>query len=168
MVYHARRFGRVSRVRSGTEPDGPGQCNRYLLYAVWEEIVSEVGILVDEKYFPDPTFRQWVRVDPADGDILSEEEITNTTSISLNGVYSYYGEELFDLTGFGGNDISEIGLSMFPNFTEFWAGNNQSLSNRNFTVLPDLAVVSVDNCGMTSLDLTKTQSSSNCMRCTTT
>lgn len=144
-----------------TEEDGA----TVTLYAVWKEIVPEVGIPVDEAHFPDQYFREWVNSYAAGGNgILSDEEISKLTAITLNGTMGEFGGVVKDLTGIEifknltylnvtSCDLSTIDFNKTPKLVEVWVDNNAKLGTIDVSMLSDLEFLSADGCNLDSIDV---------------
>ena len=134
------------------------------LYAVWQEVVPEVGIPVDEEHFPDPVFRAWVLDN--EGDILSDEEIEKVTSITIDGVTVDPENPLKSMEGLSyfknltylkvtQSALTELDLSVVPKLQQLWIDHTPNLGEIDVTMLADLEILSVDSCGLSELDVTK-------------
>lgn len=101
--------------------------------------IFETSLPINEKNFPDPNFRNYIKTYKAGGrDVLTVEEQRNVTTIEINNK--------------GVSDLK--GIEAFPNLTELDCGNN-SIQNLDLRQNPELEKLICNTNQLTQLDLSK-------------
>lgn len=101
--------------------------------------IFETSLPINEKNFPDPNFRNYIKTYKAGGrDVLTVEERSKVEIININK-----------------KDISDLkGVEAFPNLTELDCGNN-SIQNLDLRQNPKLKKLICNTNQLTQLDLSK-------------
>ena len=101
--------------------------------------IFETSLPINEKNFPDPNFRNYIKTYKAGGrDVLTVEEQRNVTTIEVEGW-----------------NISNLkGIEAFPNLKELNCGNN-SIQNLDLRQNPKLKTLKCNKNQLTQLDLSK-------------
>lgn len=101
--------------------------------------IFETSLPINEKNFPDPYFRNYIRTYKAGGsDVLTVEQQRNVTTIEINK-----------------KGVSNLkGIEAFPNLTELDCGNN-SIQKLDLRQNPKLRKLICNNNQLTQLDLSK-------------
>lgn len=101
--------------------------------------IFETSLPINEKNFPDPNFRNYIKTYKAGGrDVLTVEEQRNVTTIEINKK--------------GVSDLK--GIEAFPNLTELDCGNN-SIQKLDLRQNPKLKTLKCNKNQLTQLDLSK-------------
>lgn len=101
--------------------------------------IFETSLPINEKNFPDPNFRKYIKGNIAGGrDVLTVEERSKVEIININK-----------------KDISDLkGIEAFPNLTELDCGNN-SIQKLDLRQNPKLKTLKCNKNQLTQLDLSK-------------
>lgn len=101
--------------------------------------IFETSLPINEKNFPDPNFREYIKTYKAGGrDVLTVEERSKVEIININK-----------------KDISDLkGIEAFPNLTELDCGNN-SIQKLDLRQNPMLITLKCNKNQLTQLDLSK-------------
>ena len=101
--------------------------------------IFETSLPINEKNFPDPNFRKYIKTYKAGGrDVLTVEEQRKVASIEVEG-----------------KNISSLrGIEAFPNLTELKCGNN-SIQKLDLRQNPKLKTLKCNKNQLTQLDLSK-------------
>ncbi len=117
------------------------------------------NVMIDEESFPDENFRSYVseNFDTDKSGILSEEEISNVTSIDVNGkgITNLNGIEFFTALKqlyCMRNDLTSLNLSRNTNLEELYCYENK-LEKLNLNNLTNLTNLHCNNNKLTELDL---------------
>lgn len=101
--------------------------------------IFETSLPINEKNFPDPNFRNYIKTYKADGkNVLTVEQQRNVTTIEINNK--------------GVSDLK--GIEAFPNLTELDCGNN-SIQKLDLRQNPKLTKLICNKNQLTQLDLSK-------------
>ena len=101
-------------------------------------------VAINEEYFPDKNFRDWLLAQPmgADGKLTEEELAATELDVSGQGIESLSGIEYFTaLTKLvcSNNKIENLWLSRNPASTELWIDNNQIWGYAMNTLIQNLS-----------------------------
>lgn len=101
--------------------------------------IFETSLPINEKNFPDPNFRKYIKTYKAGGrEVLTVEQQKNVTEIEVEG-----------------RNISNLkGIEAFPNLKELKCGNN-SIQNLDLRQNPKLETLKCNKNQLTQLDLSK-------------